>query len=131
MKPNITEDPTLSSYADSPAILAQVARAKAILAKHPLPAQILEAQAAKAKAAELCETLKQHRQRHHLTQTELADKVGLMTIANRLSELNEKYIKTCLDTNNPLITKLVKEYGNKFQSTNENKSSPLSNMALF
>lgn len=77
MKPNITEDPTLSSYADSPAILAQVARAKAILAKHPLPAQILEAQAAKAKAAELCETLKQHRQRHHLTQTELADKVGM------------------------------------------------------
>lgn len=77
MKPNITEDPTLSSYADSPAILAQVARAKAILAKHPLPAQILEAQAAKAKAAELCETLKQHRQHHHLTQTELADKVGM------------------------------------------------------
>ncbi|MFN3381622.1 MAG: helix-turn-helix transcriptional regulator [Runella zeae] len=77
MKPIIKEDATLSSYADSPAILAQVARAKEILAKHPLPTQILPTEAAKQKAAELCETLKQYRQRNNLTQTELADKVGM------------------------------------------------------
>ena len=52
-------------------------RAKEFLDRVGLPSQILEAQAAKAKAAELCEVLKQHRLRHHLTQTELADKVGM------------------------------------------------------
>lgn len=77
MKPDIKEDATLSSYANSPTILAQVARAKEILAKHPVPPHLLERQAPKQQAAELCEVLKQHRLRHHLTQTELADKVGM------------------------------------------------------
>lgn len=74
---NITEAPELGMQVVPVLFPDQIARAKEILAKHPLPPQILEAQAAKAKAAELCETLKQHRQRHHLTQTELADKVGM------------------------------------------------------
>jgi DNA-binding XRE family transcriptional regulator len=74
---NITETHELDKQVVPILFPEQIARAKAILAKHPLPAQILEAQAAKAKAAELCETLKQHRLRHHLTQTELADKVGM------------------------------------------------------
>lgn len=73
----ITEYPELGTQVVPVLFPDQIARAKEILAKHPLPPQILEAQAAKAKAAELCETLKQHRQRHHLTQTELADKVGM------------------------------------------------------
>jgi DNA-binding XRE family transcriptional regulator len=77
MRGQITEDPTLGSYATSPVILEQVARAKAILDRVGLPPQILEAQAAKAKAAELCETLKHHRHRHDLTQSELAEKVGM------------------------------------------------------
>ena len=74
---NITEAPELGTQVVPVLFPEQIARAKELLAKHPLPPQILEAQAAKAKAAELCEVLKQHRLRHHLTQTELADKVGM------------------------------------------------------
>ncbi|AYQ35806.1 helix-turn-helix transcriptional regulator [Runella sp. SP2] len=74
---NSTEDSELVTQVVPVLFPEQIARAKAILAKHPLPPQIVEAQAAKAKAAELCETLKEYRQRHHLTQTELADKVGM------------------------------------------------------
>lgn len=68
-------NPELSKYAG--VLSEHDKRAKEFLEKVGLPPQILEAQAAKVKAAELCETLKQHRQRHHLTQTELADKVGM------------------------------------------------------
>ncbi len=68
-------NPELSKYANSPIALEQAA--KEFLDKVGLPPQIVEAQAAKAKAAELCETLKEYRQRHHLTQTELANKVGM------------------------------------------------------
>ena len=45
----------------------------------------------------------------------LAAKTGLSTIANRLSELNERYVLGCLDSGNPLIVRLVKEYGDAFQ----------------
>jgi 3-phosphoglycerate kinase len=44
-----------------------------------------------------------------------SEKIGLMSVANRLSELNEKYVVACLDSDNPLITRLIKEYGNGFQ----------------
>ena len=66
MKPtNITQDPTLSSYANSPIILEQAARAKAFLQQHPLPPHILEKQThTKQQAIDLCETLKAHRLRH-------------------------------------------------------------------
>ena len=74
---NITEAPELGTQVVPVLFPEQIARAKELLAKHPLPPQILEAQAAKANAAELCEVLKQHRLRHYLTQTELADKVGM------------------------------------------------------
>ena len=77
MEPDIKEAPELGTQVVPVLFPEQIARAKEILAKYPLPPQILEAQVAKAKAAELCETLKQYRQRHHLTQTELADKVGM------------------------------------------------------
>ena len=70
-------NPELSKYVNSPIALEQAARAKEFLDRVGLPPQILEAQAVKAKAAELCETLKEFRQRHHLTQTELANKVGM------------------------------------------------------
>ncbi|MFN8347407.1 MAG: helix-turn-helix transcriptional regulator [Spirosomataceae bacterium] len=68
-------NPELSKYAS--VLSEHDKRAKEFLDRVGLPPQILEAQAAKAKAAELCEVLKQHRLRHHLTQTELADKVGM------------------------------------------------------
>lgn len=70
-------NPELSKYANSPIALEQAAKAKEFLGRVGLPPQIVEAQAAKAKAAELYETLKEYRHRHHLTQTELADKVGM------------------------------------------------------
>lgn len=73
----IKVNPELSKYANSPIALEQAARAKAFLEKHPIPPHLLERQAPKQQAAELCEVLKQHRLRHHLTQTELADKVGM------------------------------------------------------
>lgn len=72
-----TYNPDLDQYAGKVLFPEQVARAKEFLDRVGLPPQILEAQAAKAKAAELCETLKEYRQRHHLTQTELANKVGM------------------------------------------------------
>jgi hypothetical protein len=53
-----------------------------------------------------------------------------MSIANRLSELNEKYVVTCLVSENPLITRLIKEYGNGFQSRTESRSTPLSNIDI-
>lgn len=68
-------NPELSKYAG--VLSEHDKRAKEFLDRVGLPPQILEAQAAKAKAAELCETLKEYRQRHQLTQTELADKVGM------------------------------------------------------
>lgn len=77
MELNIKEDATLSSYADSPVIAAQVARAKEMLDRVGLPPQIVEAQSAKEQAAQLCDSLKQHRQRQHLSQTDLAQKVGM------------------------------------------------------
>jgi hypothetical protein len=59
-----------------------------------------------------------------------SEKIGLMSVANRLSELNEKYVVACLDSDNPLITRLIKEYGNGFQSRTENRSTPLSNIDI-
>jgi hypothetical protein len=45
-----------------------------------------------------------------------ATKLGLMSIPNRLSELNEKYVRDCLDAKNPLIIRLVDEYGSGCRS---------------
>jgi hypothetical protein len=59
-----------------------------------------------------------------------SEKIGLMSVANRLSELNEKYVVACLDSENPLITRLIKEYGNGFQSRTESRSTPLSNIDI-
>ena len=70
-------NPELSSYANSPIILEQAARAKAFLEKHPLPPHLFEKQATKQQATDLCETLKAHRLRHQLTQTQLAERVGM------------------------------------------------------
>ena len=53
-----------------------------------------------------------------------------MSISNRLSELNENYIRSCLDTENPLISRLVDEYDNGFRSRFENRSTPLSNFDI-
>lgn len=73
-------NPELSKYAG--VLSEHDKRAKEFLDRVGLPPQIVEAQAAnpeafRDKAAELCETLKEYRQRNHLTQTELANKVGM------------------------------------------------------
>lgn len=71
----MTYDPNLDKYAG--VLSEHDKRAKAILERVGLPPQIVEAQAAKEQAAQLCDTLKQHRQRQHLSQTDLAQKVGM------------------------------------------------------
>jgi len=55
---------------------------------------------------------------------------GLMNVPNRLSELNEKYVKDALECSNPLIVRLVDEYGRGFSSRLEARSTPLSNLTF-
>ena len=68
-------NPELSKYANSPIALAQVARAKAILDRAGLPPQILSNR--RTEAAVLCHSLKDERTRQHLTQSQLAERVGM------------------------------------------------------
>ncbi|TAG19164.1 MAG: XRE family transcriptional regulator [Cytophagia bacterium] len=70
-------NPDLKKYANSPIALAQVARAKAFLEKHPVPPHLLERSESKRQTAELCNTLKDERNRQHLTQSQLAERVGM------------------------------------------------------
>ena len=77
-----TYDPTLDKYTNVVLFAEHNARAEAILTKAGLPAQYnrngeAEAQKAKEKAVGLCSELKAERLRQHLSQTALANKVGM------------------------------------------------------
>ena len=72
-----TYDPTLDKYTNVVLFAEHNARAEAILTKVGLPAQYREAQKAKEKAVVLCNELKAERLRQHLSQTALANKVGM------------------------------------------------------
>ena len=73
----ITYNPDLDKYAGKVIFSEQVARAKAFLEKHPVPPHLLERSESKRQTAELCETLKAERNRQHLTQGQLAERVGM------------------------------------------------------
>ena len=60
----------------------------------------------------------------------LASSLELLSVSNRLSELNERYITSALFSKNPLIARLVGEYVNGFSSRGEARSTPLSNLPL-
>lgn len=68
-------DSKLNKYADT--ITEHDKRAKELLDSVGMPPQYYEQQANKKKALEVCQTLKQQRQRHKLTQADLAAKVGM------------------------------------------------------
>ena len=72
-----TYDPTLDKYTNVVLFAEHKARAEAILTKAGLPAQYHETQKAKEKAVGLCNELKAERLRQHLSQTALANKVGM------------------------------------------------------
>ena len=70
-------NPELSQYIHADIHTKRAVEAKAFLDKVGLPAQYREAQKAKEKAVVLCNELKAERLRQHLSQTALANKIGM------------------------------------------------------
>ncbi len=60
----------------------------------------------------------------------LRDKIKLLSVPNRLSDMNERYVRNALENGNPLIAGLVEEYKTGFRSRIEAGSTPLSNIAF-
>jgi len=73
-----TYSPDLDQYAGKVLFAEKLNKANEIMARVGTPALPIPKQQSDRRAAvELCEALKQHRLRHHLTQTQLADRVGM------------------------------------------------------
>ena len=58
------------------------------------------------------------------------EKIELLNVPNRLSDMNERYVRNALINKNPLIAGLVVEYKAGFRSRIETGSTPLSNIAI-
>ncbi|RNA07423.1 hypothetical protein BpHYR1_013753 [Brachionus plicatilis] len=63
---------------------------------------------------------------HH----EAFNKLKLLTVSNRLFELNERYVGTGLSHSIPLVERLVKEYKEGFESRYIENPTPLCNCYL-